>query len=207
MQHLRRIVKEPALQRQIADLIVPAGSEIERPLGENEYLVPVAYDMPRNKGTLEGESRRTAVSELFYSGLRVEESLVVRRDRPDAGRAHHASSKALQPGDRSEDAIAEMDKLGYRPRPTSRRTRSPKANPELQRQFWIVAPGSSTVCDGDRFVAVLDGCSGRRVLDGLWFDDGGTPTAGSCSSARAPEVGLASSSARPGGRSRRAAPG
>lgn len=47
-------------------------------------------------------------------------------------------------------------------------------NPEtrdFQRKGWIVGIGSSTV-DGDgRYVAMLGGDSGRRVLDNDWFDD------------------------------------
>lgn len=170
MQHLRRIVKEPALQRQIADLIVPAGSEIERPLGENEYLVPVAYDMPRNKGTLEGEFSKDGVSELFYGNYEWKNHSSCAEIDQTPGE-HIMLVKHFNRAIESEDAIAEMDKLGYRPATHLEAYAFAKANPELQRQFWIVALGSSTVCDGDRFVAVLDGCSGRRVLDGLWFDD------------------------------------
>ncbi|MFH1973648.1 MAG: hypothetical protein ABIK13_03535, partial [Patescibacteria group bacterium] len=69
----------------------------------------------------------------------------------------------------SEANIAEMDTLGYRPATHLEAYAFAKANPELQRQFWIVALGSSTL-DGDlRSVAVLDGVSGRRILDSNWF--------------------------------------
>lgn len=171
MQHLRRIVKEPALQRQIADLIVPAGSEVERPLADGEYRVPVSYDMPRSKGALEPEFSKDGVSELFYGNYEWK---------------NHSSCAEIDqtPGERimlvkhfnrpieSEDAIAEMDKLGYRPATHLEAYAFAKANPELQRQFWIVALGSSAMCVVDRGVAVLDSDSDRRVLGYDWFDDG-----------------------------------
>ena len=177
MQHLRRIVKEPALQRQIADLIVPAGSEVERSLAENEYLVPVGYGMPRDKAALESEFSKDGISELFTGNYEWQP---------------HSSCADIDqtPGDRvmllkhfgrnttSEANIAEMDKLGYRPATHLEAYAFAKANPELQRQFWIVALGSSTLCDDRRNVAVLgSGFSGRRILvdcrfGNEWYSDG-----------------------------------
>ncbi|MBD3281266.1 hypothetical protein GF391_00785 [Candidatus Uhrbacteria bacterium] len=168
MQHLRRVVKESALQKQIADLIVSAGSEIKRPLVDGEYLVPVAYEMPHNKGILESEFSKDGVSELFYGNYEWK---------------NHSSCAEIdqRPGERimlvkyfnraikSEDAIAEMDKLGYRPATHLEAYAFAKANPELQRQFWIVALGSSTIYGYDRSVAVLRSGSGRRVLGSDWF--------------------------------------
>lgn len=171
MQHLRRVVKEPALQRQIADLIVPAGSEIERPLADGEYRVQVGYDMPRDKATLEAVFSRDGVSELFYGNYEWK---------------NHSSCAEIDqtPGERimlvkhfnraigSEDAIAEMDKLGYRPATHLEAYAFAKANPEPQRQFWIVALGSSAMRDGDfdgRDVAVLYGYSDESFLVNGWF--------------------------------------
>lgn len=43
-------------------------------------------------------------------------------------------------------------------------------HPDLQRQFWIVALGSSTLHDDDyRYVAVLFSDGRRRLLHGHWF--------------------------------------
>ncbi|MEK7655106.1 MAG: hypothetical protein AAB386_00275, partial [Patescibacteria group bacterium] len=42
IEHLRRLLKEQDLVDKVFDLVVPAGSEVERPLGENEYRVPVS---------------------------------------------------------------------------------------------------------------------------------------------------------------------
>ncbi|TAL44597.1 MAG: hypothetical protein EPN91_04110 [Salinibacterium sp.] len=169
MQHLRRIVKEPALQRQIADLIVPAGSEVERPLGENEYHVPVGYDMPHDKGKLEAEFSKDGVSELFYGNYEWQpHSSCAEIDQTPGNRVmllKHFGRKT-----ESEANIAEMDRLGYRPATRLEAYAFAKANPELQRQFWIVALGSSTMDGGDRYVAVLRGDSGRRILGISGFD-------------------------------------
>ncbi len=168
MQHLRRIVKEPALQRQIADLVVLADSEVERPLGENEYLVSVGYDMPHDKEKLEAEFSKGGVSDLYYGNYEWQ--------------PHSSCAEINQtPGERimlvkhfgrkieSEDAIVEMDKLGYRPATHLEAYAFARANPELQRQFWIVALGSSTLLGGGRRVAVLRSGSDERILDLGWF--------------------------------------
>jgi hypothetical protein len=169
MQHLRRVVKESALQKQIADLIVPVGSEIERPLVDGEYRVPVSYSMPRDKATLESEFSKNGVSDLFTGNYEWQ--------------PHSSCAEIDQtPGERimlvkyfgrettSEANIAEMGKLGYRPATHLEAYAFAKANPELQRQFWIVALGSSTMDGADRYVAVLRSDSDGRVLGNDWFD-------------------------------------
>ncbi len=169
MQHLRRIVKEPALQRQIADLVVPAGSEADRPFGENEYLVPVNYAPLPSRPELERDfSGENSVSVIFDG-------------RPFQ---KHASCVGMDetPGDRiflvehfgreieSEDAITEMDKQGYRPATHLEAIAFAKAHPEFQRQFWIVALGSFAMDDGNRRVAVLGADGDGRFLSDGWFD-------------------------------------
>ncbi len=171
MQHLRRIVKEPALQRQIADLIVPDGEGVERPLGEGEYLVPVGYDMPHDKEKLEAEFSKDGVSELFYDNYEWQpHSSCAEIDQTPGNRV--MLLKHFGRNTTSEANIAEMDKLGYRPATHLEAYAFSKANPELQRQFWIVALGSSTLLGGGRCVAVLRSDSGRRILVNDWFDYG-----------------------------------
>jgi hypothetical protein len=171
MQHLRRIVNEPALARQIADLIVPAGSEVERPLGENEYLVPVAYDMPRDRAKLESEFSKDGVSEMFYGNYEWQLHVsCIKIDQTPGERImlvkHFRGSWSDSCGRNttSEANIAEMDKLGYRPATHLEAYAFAKANPELQRQLQIVAPGSSVWSGGHRYVAVLRGDSRGRIL-------------------------------------------
>ncbi|MCC7357280.1 hypothetical protein IT408_02120 [Candidatus Uhrbacteria bacterium] len=172
MQHLRRVVKESALQKQIADLIVPAGSEMERPLVDGEYRVPVSYEMPRDKAKLESEFSKDGVSELFYGNYEWKNhSSCAEIDQTPGERIMLVKhfNRAIE----SEDAIAEMDKLGYRPATHLEAYAFAKANPELQRQFWIVALGSSTRYDGDdRFVAMLCSVSDGRILGSDWFARG-----------------------------------
>ena len=166
MQHLRRIVKETSLQKQIAELIVPAGSATEKPLGEGEYLIPVTYTLP-SKADLEKEYGKGNVSDLFDG-------------RPFQ---KHASCEGMDetPGDKvflvkhfgreteSEANIAEMDKLGYRPATHLEAYAFAKAQPELQRQFWIVALGSFAVLVDDRYVAMLRSVSSGRIFGLSWF--------------------------------------
>ena len=138
-------------------------------LRENEYLVSVGYDMPRDKATLESEFSKNGVSDLFTCNYEWQ--------------PHSSCAEIDQtPGERimlvkhfgrdttSEANIAEMDKLGYRPATYLEAYAVAKANPELQRQFWIVALGSSAMVGGGRYVALLCSDSDRRILNGYWFD-------------------------------------
>ena len=142
---------------------------ITSPLGKNEYLVPVSYDMPRNKRKLEAEFSKGGVSELFYGNYE--------------WRPHSSCAKIDQsPGNRvmllkhfgrittSKKNIAEMDNLGYRSATHLEAYAFAKANPELQRQFWIVALGSFTLDGDNQFIAVLYSDSDGRILNHTWFD-------------------------------------
>ncbi len=168
MQRLRRILEEPALQRQIVDLLVPVGSEVERPLEDGEYRVPVRYEMPCDKAALEAEFSKNGVSDLFYGNYE--------------WRPHSSCAQIDQtPGERimlvkhfgrdttSEENIAEMDRLGYRPATDLEAYAFAKANPELQRQFSIVALGSFAIYGTYRCVAVLGNDSDGRYLRVCWF--------------------------------------
>ncbi|MCR4280067.1 MAG: hypothetical protein NUV82_01420 [Candidatus Komeilibacteria bacterium] len=71
----------------------------------------------------------------------------------------------------SEDAISEMDRAGYRPATLAELLALGEAQPELQRQFPIIALGSVwRDAYGDRDVPELsvDGYERRLFLD--WFD-------------------------------------
>ncbi len=166
MQHLRRIMNEPALQRQIADLLVPTGFAEERPLGRDEYLVPVGYDMPRDKEKLEAELSKDGVPVTLYLYDDCE------------WRLHSSCAEIDQaPGNRvmllkdfgrsamSEVIIAKMDKRGYRPATHLEACAFAKANPALQHRFSIVALGSSAAS----WVAKLSGDSKRRYFGLEWF--------------------------------------
>ena len=128
IEHLRRLLKEQDLVDKVFDLVVPAGSEVERPLGENEYRVPVSYDMPRDKEKLESEFSKDGVSELFYGNY--------------VWQPHSSCAEIDQtPGERimlvkhfgrdttSEANIVEMDKAGLPPRDPPRGVRVRQGQP------------------------------------------------------------------------------
>lgn len=72
----------------------------------------------------------------------------------------------------SKNAIAEMDKAGYRPATLTELLALGEAYPELQKEFPIVAFGSVwRVESGGRRVPVLYFDDDGRGLDLSWFDD------------------------------------
>ena len=73
----------------------------------------------------------------------------------------------------SKDAIAEMDKAGYRPATLAELLALGEAHPELQREFPIVALGSVwRVAYVNRNVPVLSFDDYRRRLILVWFGHG-----------------------------------
>ena len=72
----------------------------------------------------------------------------------------------------SEQALQELDQAGYRPGVIEELLALGTKNPELQRQFPIIALASRwRYSRGHRDVPSLHGWYGRRELDLLWFGD------------------------------------
>jgi hypothetical protein len=130
------------------------------------YIVPIIKEMP-SFAELEKEFGKGNVSNIF-DGRTWE---------------FHPSSQNFTPTETQEmvlkhfdreitsgEAIAEMNKEGYLPATHFEAYEFAKANLELQRQFWIVALGSSTMGGDHRCVAVLRGGSDGRILGNGWFD-------------------------------------
>ncbi|KKP74533.1 MAG: hypothetical protein UR79_C0004G0022 [Candidatus Campbellbacteria bacterium GW2011_GWD1_35_49] len=69
----------------------------------------------------------------------------------------------------SEQVIAEMDKAGYRPGIIHELLALGIVQPDLQREFPIIALGSVCLLDGDSDVAVLREGAGGRSLSLVWF--------------------------------------
>ncbi|QQR60353.1 hypothetical protein IPH19_02965 [Candidatus Uhrbacteria bacterium] len=69
----------------------------------------------------------------------------------------------------SEEAIEWGKSHGYRPAFPCEREAFSKANPDIQRKFWIVDLGSFLVDDGGRYVPVLCGSDGGRDLGRYLF--------------------------------------
>ena len=70
----------------------------------------------------------------------------------------------------SDDAIKEMDELGFKPAILPQLLAFGETHPEVQREFPIVALGSVACVDGERQVPYLDYWYGKRKLDLRWFD-------------------------------------
>jgi len=70
----------------------------------------------------------------------------------------------------SEQVVAEMDKVGYRPGTVHEILGLGIARPDLQREFPIIALGSTCVLDGNRPVAYLYRYADKRYLRLYWFD-------------------------------------
>lgn len=71
----------------------------------------------------------------------------------------------------SKDAISEMDKVGYRPATLAELLALGESQPDLQRQFPIIALGSVWHhASGRRVVPGLDVDGIGRKLDLYWFD-------------------------------------
>jgi len=170
MRHMRRVVKESTLQEALGDLIVPVGSVTEIPLSENEFLVPVSYTPLPSFSKLEHEFGQGNVSNIFDGRPFQKHSSCVNIDETSGNKIFLVKHFGRET--ESEDNIAEMDKLGYRPATQIEAHAFQKKNPDLQCQFYIVALGSFAVGGGGRFVAVLGSRSGRRVFGNDWFDDG-----------------------------------
>lgn len=168
MEHLRRLVKESQLQRQIADLIVPAGSVVTyQPHGEGEYRAFVSYAPLPSKAQLEAEFGKGNVSDIFDG--RPFEKLASCLNMDETPEVKDFLVKCFGRETQSEDNIAEMDALGYRPATHIEAYEFQKVYPELQHQFWIVALGSFAKFDGRRFVAVLNADGFRRIFGSYWF--------------------------------------
>lgn len=71
----------------------------------------------------------------------------------------------------SEDAIAKMDEVGYRPASIWDLLGLAVKEPNLQRKFPIIALGSVCELNGLCRVAYLREVGGRRELDLVWFDE------------------------------------
>jgi hypothetical protein len=173
---MKRILNETALQDTIAGLIVPA-DVADRPLGGTEYVVPVTYDMPRDKAALEAQISKNGVSDLFYGDYEWQNHAscagIVQTPGPKNMLLKQFTPKEIKEmgGLESENIIAYMDARGYRPA-THLETYAFGVNPEtsgLQREFWIIGLGSFALVGGGRCAAVLRAGGGRRILGYGWF--------------------------------------
>ncbi len=178
IDHLRRLLKEPALVDKVFDLIVDKATEIV--LRAEEYLVSVTYAALPAMAELERLFSKNGVSALFNGSYKWEQH-ESRKDFDKVPGDKAFLVKQFTPkeieemgGLKSENIIAWGLRNGY-VSGDEKEAYAVGISPEtcdLQRQFWIVALGSSTVRGDYRFVAVLCSHSGGRVLGLDWFGRG-----------------------------------
>jgi hypothetical protein len=139
-------------------------------LPPDHYRITVASTATPTYGDL--ESAYDWVSDLWNESkyaLELHESL--REITPSTG-DKVVFVKKFDRATASEKAIAWGKGHGYRLAFPAEREAFAKANPDLQRKFWIVDLGSFALRGGLRRVPVLyEGDGGRRLGD-VWFDGG-----------------------------------
>jgi len=144
-------------------------------LAEGEYLVPVIYAPLPSFEKLEQEFGKGNVSKIFDGRPFTKHASCINVD--EAHGDYIFLVKHFGREINSDTAIAEMDKLGYRPATHIEAYEFQKAHPDLQRQFYIVALGSFAEDGGDQCVAVLGSYFDRRVFSircyGFKWDTGG----------------------------------
>lgn len=139
---------------------------VERPLAADEYRVQVSYEVPRDNKMLEAEFLCKSSSDLLFNR---EWRLHLSSDKRD--RTPGERIMLVKRIESEADDIIEMDRLGYRPATHLEAYAFAKANPELLRQHWILALGSTAVYDGHRYSVALRKDSDGRIVVNLWFGD------------------------------------
>jgi len=139
-----------------------------KPLAKNEYLVPVTYAPLPSFVELEQEFGEGNVSCIF-DGRPFTKHFSC-SDIPETPSSKVFLVKHFDREINSNEAINEMDKLGYRPATHIEAYEFQKAHSDLRLQFRIVVLGSFAMVGGSQFVAVLRSDPGRRSFDFIWFD-------------------------------------
>jgi hypothetical protein len=152
-QDLRRILTDKSLRERIAKIIV---SEVRQ-----VFKVTVDYS----------KSLAEMIKAGHYGWVN---DAIVADHFPVQGEGQNEVEVALFHFNRnisSDDAIAEMEKAGYRPARIEELLALGASQPELQKEFPIVALGSVWQDpDGDRDVPYLFCGDAKRGLDLRWFE-------------------------------------
>jgi hypothetical protein len=179
IRHLRMIPRNSNLLESIARLVVSAlPPDTPFPVAETDtnasgvYLVHFDRVSLPGKGQLEVEFSEGCVSEVFFGRYRWTNHASYGGD--DVPGDREMVLKHFNRRIRSEEVVAELDSMGYRPATHLEAYAFAKQYPDFQREFWIVALGSTTAYLRRRHVAVLR-CRehGKRTLDhGRWHERG-----------------------------------
>lgn len=161
LEDFERMLLTPEVEDRVLRAINPNA------LLNDEVRVYVDYTMPSDRATLEAKFSKHGVGATFYNGAEWQlHPSCVGMDQTPGERV--MLLKWFNRRISSENAIAEMDTLGYRPGTHLEAYAIAKANPELQRLFWIAALGSFAI-DGNACVAVLLRRSSQLVLRAFSF--------------------------------------
>ncbi|MBI2475473.1 hypothetical protein HYV69_03560 [Candidatus Uhrbacteria bacterium] len=142
----------------------------KKSLGVNEYFVHVSYAPLPSFSELENEFGKGNVSRIFDDIEFRKHPSYLNIAEVSGGKVflvQHFNKKV-----ESEEAIAEMDNLGYRPATHIEAYAFQKEHPDLQRKFSILALGSFATSGGAQCVAELCGDSNRRIFNNNWFGYG-----------------------------------
>ena len=143
----------------------------DQPLGEGEYRVHVTYTMPNDKEMRECGFVKSGFSDLFTGDYEWHNHPTCAKIDQTPGQ-RIMLVKHFDHDTTSEQNIAEMDKLGYRPATHLEAYAFAKTNPELKGRFWIIALGSFAMIIRLRCISVLyDDDVGISILGDRWFDN------------------------------------
>jgi hypothetical protein len=166
LEHVRRIIKEPALVMMLAQLLVGGVTGMPTAiLPQDHYRVLVNYVLPSMN---ELKKSFDFVSDLWDGReWKLHESLKGVAQVP--GELIFLLKKFGKQMS-SEAVIAWAEANGYRVATHLEALAFARANPEIQRSRWYVALGSFALSDSRQCVAYLDSSGSERLLTDRWFD-------------------------------------
>jgi len=149
-------------------------------VAKNEYDVPVGYDMPKDKASLEAVFSKDQVSEMFYGDRAWEyHPSCIGIDRTPGRRimlVKVIGGRIDGDADR-ERAIAKMDKRGYRPAIHHEAYAFTKAHPEAQRKQCVFVLGSFSLRFRWGYIMRLTTNCGKLALLSYGLDQSMGPNA------------------------------
>lgn len=166
---LRYGFSRESLLQALEEAVPGKDSETQTETSPVHYFVPVSYAPLSPVSELRNEFGAGSVSVIFDGRPWQKHPSCAQMDETDGERVmlvkHFGKEMA------SEQAIAWGEEHGYRPATEKEAVAFARANPDLQRNFWIIALGSFALDDIHLCVTALRGDDSRRILGGHWFGD------------------------------------
>lgn len=136
-------------------------------ISSQEYIVPVSYAPLPSILELRKEFGAGSVSVIFDGRPWQKRLACAQMDETDGERVMLLKNFGKEMT--TKQAIAWGVSEGFRPATEKEVIAFARANPDLQRIFWIVALGSFAFDNIHLCAAALRGDDSRRILGGLWF--------------------------------------